>query len=335
MIDRLRQLAEILLACRGREGAVYLYPHVSVDGDALGSALALGLALEQAGIRFRLPLDEPVPPKLDFLAALDRIEAFSVQDQAAWAAGQQIGLAIDCSGAGRLGGRSALYGLAPRRLVLDHHIADGATGPDDFVDPSAAAVAELVFELIGCLEARLGQSLISPDVAFLLMSAIISDTGGFVYSNTSARTFRIAASLMRDDLDLRQITYRLFDQTSQERLRLMGRIFSEARFSHQGRVVLALVDQAMLDAYRATDHDLDGVIAYLRNVAGVDAAFLIRRQADGQMRVNVRSSGLFDSARFAARFGGGGHARAAGMTLTGMTLEEAGLMITREAGEQL
>ncbi|MEA4888521.1 MAG: DHH family phosphoesterase [Clostridiaceae bacterium] len=339
MNNQLIMLADALLSCRGQAGSVFLYPHVSVDGDAIGSALALLLALEQLEIKARLPLDERIPPKLDFLPALSRIEPYEPSpdaDAAGLAGGQQIiGLAIDCAAADRMGRRGLLFKQAPQIFALDHHIAQEPVPPEFIVDPSAAAVGELVYDLIACLGNLTGRTLFNDDIATLLMAAIISDTGGFVYSNTSIRTFQTAAGLMGYPLDLRYITYRLFDRTSQERLRLMGRVFSEARFSCGDRVVLAAVDQQMLDACRASDYDLDGIIAYLKNVAGVDAAFLIRSQADGLLRVNIRSSERFDAAAFAARYGGGGHARAAGMHLSGLTLDEAAQKIAQEAGEQL
>ncbi len=338
MNNQISALADALLAFRGKTGSVFLYPHVSIDGDAVGSALALLLALERLEIKARLLLDEPIPPKLDFLPALSRIEPYepaSDIDVAILAGGQLFGLAIDCASAERMGRRGSLYKLAPQIGALDHHIAQEPVPPGFIIDPSAAAAGELVYDLIVCLEERTGRSLFSSDIATLLMTAIISDTGGFVYSNTSIRTFQTAASLMGYPLDLRYITYRLFDRTSQERLRLMGRVFSEARFSCRDRVVMAAVDQQMLDDCRASDYDLDGIIAYLRNVAGVDAAFLIRSQSDGLLRVNIRSSERFDSAAFAARYGGGGHPRAAGMHLSGLSLADAARKIAQEAGELL
>ena len=336
--DLLADLADKLLALRSGSGAVYLYPHVSVDGDAIGSALALGLALEKAGVPFLLPLDEPIPGKLVFMPALDRITMIPQADPAVSLTGsvcQQIALAVDCSGADRLGLRRDLFQQAPCQMALDHHVSERPAGPGYIIDTTAAATGELVFDLIGCLEQKTGQALLDTISAALLMTAIVSDTGSFVYSNTSSRTFAIASRLMSYPLDLRTITYELFDRSSTAKLRLRGRIFSEAVFSHNGRIVDATVDQRLMDECLATDNDLDGIISDLRNVSGIDAAFLIRCRPDGSLRVNIRSSERFDAAAFAATFGGGGHPRAAGMTLSGMALDEAASRIRRKAGECL
>ena len=320
--------------------AVYLYPHISVDGDAVGSVLALGLALEKVGVPFYFPLDEAIPPKLAFLPALDRVESIDA-DALAMAARpvsrprQLAAVAIDCSGPERLGARRTWYLQAPVQLVLDHHVSDRPAEPGYVIDTTAAAVGELVFELISILGKKTNRNLMDPTLAMLLMVAIMSDTGSFVYSNTTSRTFSIAAQLMQPPLDLRAITYELFDRSSAAKLRLRGQIFSAAQISHQDRIIYAAVDEPMMVRCQASDHDLDGIIADLRNVSGIDAAFLVRCQPDGTLRVNIRSSERFDAAAFARQFGGGGHPRAAGMTLAGMTLADAADVIVQKAGECL
>lgn len=335
MIEIIDQIAERLLAAKLSPGAVFLYPHVGIDGDALGSSLALAMILRRCGVKVRLPLDEPVPDRLAFLPGLDMIEPYSEDLLETLAADQQLALAMDCSDSDRVGLRRALFDRAPQAAALDHHVSGGESGYLRWIDPSAAAVGEMVHDLICRLEERLQQELFDKDVEILLMTSLMSDTGGFVYSNTSARTFRTAACLMDGDVDLRQITYQLFDMTSQERMRLMGRVFTDVRFYCGGRMALALVGQNLLAEYGATDADLEGVVAHLRNVAGVEAAFLIREIADGTLRVNIRSSGNFNAAEFACGFGGGGHPKAAGLQLRGMNLEDAAKMIVDKAGERL
>jgi phosphoesterase RecJ-like protein len=333
-MKKIDRLAERLLACRTNEQSVYLYPHVNIDGDALGSALALLLVLDALGVHTCLPLDEPVPPKLDFLPGLDRITWMNDRDGPVCRE-QTLALLIDCSDPSRLGNRGTLCEKARERWVLDHHIARRLPDDREIVDTRAAAAAELVHDLIRALELLSGRELLDRSCAVLLMTALISDTGGFVFSNTTKRSFAIAADLMDDDLDLRQITYRLFHRSSLARLHLMGRIFSEARFSHSGRIVLALVGQELMQDCNATDDDLDGIIGYLRNVSGVEMAMILRLLPDETIRVNIRSGPEIDAAAFAGSYGGGGHPRAAGMTLAGMSLETAAAALLQKAGELL
>jgi bifunctional oligoribonuclease and PAP phosphatase NrnA len=335
MADIMNQIAARLLRCQKLPGSVYLYPHVGVDGDSLGTCLALLLVFRKAGIPARLLLDEPVPYRLTFLPNLDLIEPFSEGNLQDLAADQQLAMAVDCSDGTRTGRRQALFDRAPQVIVLDHHVSGGESGPLRCIDATAAAVGEMAFDLIRILGERLQTDLLDLSTATLLMAAIVSDTGGFVFANTSARTFKTAACLMTFDVDLRRLTYHLFDLTSQARLRLMGRLFSDARFLHQGKLAIAMAGQLLLEETGASDADLEGVINYLRNAAGVEAAFLIREMPDGSLRVNIRGSDRFDAAEFAGRFGGGGHPRAAGLQLSGMTLDEAASMIAQKAGEQL
>jgi bifunctional oligoribonuclease and PAP phosphatase NrnA len=332
IIDR---IADRLMAAQEKPGSVFLYPHIGIDGDALGSALALAIVLRRIGIAVRLPMDEDIPDRLNFLPGLDLIERYHEDFLERFSQDQQLAIAIDCSDSERVGRRRDLFDLSPEKAALDHHVSGGESSGLCLIDPSAAAAGEIVFDLIALLESRAGRRLHDETTETLLMTAIISDTGGFVYSNTSSRTFRTAASLMDGEINLRRITYQLFDMTSQVRMRLMGRIFTDVRFSHDGRLALALVGQNLLSEYQATDADLEGVIAHLRNVAGVEVAFLIREIDRNLLRVNIRSSDCFNAADFARNFGGGGHPKAAGLQLRNMSLDDAARMIVDKAGEWL
>ena len=333
MQKKIRQLARRLLECSQKEGAVYLYPHVDVDGDALGSSLALLLALEKLDITAVLPLDEPVPANLEFLPALDRIWHMDQDSQPQ--PEQALALLLDCAEISRLGKRASLPEQAAQTWVLDHHILGREAGEREIIDTSAAAVAELVYHLIRLLEEYSGRKLRERDCAVLLLAGLISDTGGFVFSNTTKRSFSIAADLMDDQIDLQNINYQLFHKSSQARLCLMGQVFCKTEYHLSGRLALCLVDQATLAFCGASDDDLEGIINYLRNVSGVDLALILRQQADGTIKLNIRSSEAVDAARLAAAFAGGGHARAAGASLIGMDLAKAKTVLMQKAGELL
>ncbi|NLV48732.1 MAG: hypothetical protein GXY22_08775 [Clostridiaceae bacterium] len=333
--QRLEKLAERLERCRQSGQAVCLMPHENIDGDAIGSCLALLLALEQLNIKVFLPLDEPVPSRLDFLPACDRIMPVQQIGRDGNVPEDSLALLIDCSECQRTGKRSELCERFSEHWVIDHHITDRLVSEQEIIDTHAAASAEIVFELIRILEAKYKQTLISHDGAVLLMTALISDTGGFVFSNTSSRSFYMAAELMDHSIQLHDITYRLFRQSTRARIRLMGMIFSDARFFLDNRVVVGVVPAHVMEQLQATDDDLDGIINQLRNVSGVDMALVFREQPDCTIRVNIRSSAAVDASLLARSFGGGGHPRAAGMTLTGQSLSQAEIIVLEKAGEQL
>ncbi len=331
----LDRIVDALLETIRHGRAIGIYPHVGADGDALGSAIGFALALHQAGARARIFVDERVTPRLQFLPALEWVTVFSDLDLADWPADQALAIAVDCTEPERLGCRQGLYLDADIKAALDHHVSSGESGGLKMIDPEAAATGEIIADLVVELESRLGQQLLTRDAAMALMTAIISDTGGFVYSNTSARSFATAARLMTFEPDLRTITYRLFHETSRARLRLTGRLFTDAQFVENGRLVYSRVDQALLRSLEASDNDLDGIIADLRNVAGVEVAFMFRELADGAVRVNIRSNEHFHAANFAKQFGGGGHARAAGMTVREHDLDTVVSRVLSESGQWL
>lgn len=331
----LDRIVDVLLETIRRGSPIGIYPHVGADGDALGSAIGLALALHQAGAQAQVFVDERVTPRLQFLPALDKVTVFADLDLENWPACQALAVAVDCTEPERLGCRQGLYLDADNQVALDHHVSSGESGGLKMIDPGAAATGEIIADLIAELEGRLGQALLTRDAAMALMTAIISDTGGFVYSNTSARSFATAARLMTFEPDLRTITYRLFSETSPARLRLTGRLFTDAQFVENGRLVYSRVDQALLRSLEATDNDLDGIIGDLRNVAGVEVAFMFRELVDGSVRVNIRSNEHFHAANFARQFGGGGHARAAGMTVRDHGLDAVISRVLKESGQWL
>lgn len=318
-----------------QHGSIGLFPHVGADGDALGSAIGFAMALNQAGAHARVFTDEPVSERLQFIPALDHVTVHRDLTEQNWPEQLDLAFAIDCTEPERLGCRQGLYLEAKQQAALDHHVSSGESGGLKMIDPAAAATGEVVLDIIRALETERGLTLLNRESAMALMTAIVSDTGGFVYSNTTARSFAAAAQLMAYGPDLRLITYRLFDETSKTRLRLTGRLFSQAEFLSDNRLVYAFADQELLKSLEATDSDLEGIIAELRKVSGVEVAFLFRELSDGSIRVNIRSNDYFHAAQFAAAYGGGGHAKAAGMTIRHLSLKEAVAQVVDQAQKGL
>lgn len=321
MTEIRNRIVDLLVETVHQHGEIGLFPHVGADGDALGSAIGLALALNRAGGHARIFTDEPVSARLSFIPALDLVSVYRDLNSDNWPASLDLAMAIDCTDPERLGCRQEIYRDGKIQAALDHHVSSGESGGYKMIDPEAAATGEIIADVVVELEARLQKPLIDRETAMALMTAIISDTGGFVYSNTTARSFATAARLMAFDPDLRLITYRLFDETTPTRLRLTGRLFNDAAFLAEGKLIYARVDQPLLKSMQASEQDLDGIIADLRKVAGVEVALMFRELQDGAIRINIRSNDHFHAANFAATFGGGGHAKAAGMTVRNKTLD--------------
>ena len=307
-------VADALRSLSGHVGGVLLYPHVGADGDALGACFGFVSALGRAGIDARVVVEEPVAPPFAFLPGAGGAIVFDAALVPSLQAFQTVALAVDCEGPPRIGARADLFRAARVHLVVDHHPPAPVSDVDEdgtvrFVDPAASCAGELVLRLVGDLSATAGADLLDRDGATCLMTALLFDTGGFRFSNTNADSFAAAAELVRHGADPRDLTRRLFDEMSPGRFRLLGRAFSAVRYDCGGRVASVSVPQTMLDECGATESDLDGLAGRLRDVVGVEAAFVLRERADGTVRVNVRSGGGFDASVFSKGFGGGGHAR--------------------------
>ena len=317
-------IADTCLALAGQPSRrLVIYPHVNADGDALGAAIGLGLLLEQCRVAVSIVTSEAVPSKLAFLPGSAQLQVYddSPQFRESLLSQQAIALAIDCAAGDRLGRRRLLYEACPTRIVIDHHISELAPSNLILADTHAAATCEIV-AFFGCyLEERLGQTLFNQQIAICLMTGLMTDTGRFSFSSTNERTFYAASLLMRYDVPTRVLAERLFDSLSPAKLRFMGAVAQGARFAHEGRFVCSVLSAETLAAIGGVETDLEGLVAMLRDVQGVELAILLREMPDGDIRGNVRSSERVDSQAFASHFGGGGHLRASGFTARQQTTE--------------
>ncbi len=288
--------------------------HVNPDGDAIGSELALRAWLEDVGKEAIVVNASPTPPVLRFLdpdgeiavypdavdrAVLDRVDAIIVLDLNTWA---QLGALA-----------SAIQHSPLPRMVIDHH--QGID--DDFAgvivsDTSAAATGVLVVETIRALGGTIRRAVAEPAYA-----AIITDTGNFRFSNTDARTLRVAADLVEAGADPHRIYRETFASKSWGAARMIGPVFSTLRSAAGGRLAWICATQEMMRAAGATYDDLDGFVDLVRSVRGVELVLFFKEAPDGGVKVSLRSSGRVDAYAIARHFGGGGHRVAAGVRIDG------------------
>ena len=326
------RLLEIALDLAADGGHIGLFPHERYDADAIGAAVSLSRAFGLLGCGVTVVVDEPVPDSLRHLPGLDQLLLY---DSAACPE-FDLALAIDCHEAERLGERAACFLEVPLRGAIDHHVHQTEPGDLELIDPEASSTSELVFEMIWDLELHLGRPVFDATMAVLLLAGTITDTGRYSYSNTTPLALRQAAAMLeRFDIDLSELNYNLYERTTVERLQIKGDILSTLRPAAKGRILLAHASRSMLDRRGAPDDELSNLASEIRAAEGSAAVFLLVEGEDGSIRVSIRSNSCFDSAVFASRFGGGGHVKAAGMTLKGLGMEEAEALLAREAEAQL
>jgi len=293
MADALRDRASFVLTS-----------HARPDGDAIGSQMALAFALRALGKRVRVVNRDPVPAPYRDFPGIDTIEIATHVDGPTDAV-----VLLECSDLTRPG----LNGLDPYYVVnIDHHLGNAMYGEANWFDGSAAACAEMVADVIDALGVPWTQ-----EIGSHLYLGIATDTGGFRHGPISARTFDICRRIALTGLEPAALSRRIFDSFGIGRVILTGSMLNQMELVHDGRLAILQFDEALLAACGATIDDTEGLVNLPLGAREVAAVALFKRQADGTARVSLRSKGLVDVRTVAGLWGGGGHANAAGCTLTG------------------
>jgi len=297
--------AVLLEALRRPQGSALMLGHVHPDGDVLGTLLGLGLAMEAAGWSVTYAGPDPVPDVLDFIPGRDRWQVWRTAPRRF-----DTVVLTDCPNDGRTEGLlAAVRGPGSRVLNIDHHPDNRRYGTINWIDSSAAATGEMIHDLITALGWPIG-----PEVALGLYTAVHTDTGSFRYSNTTPRTFRIAAALTAAGAEPALVTDRLYQRRPKDALPTLGRLLERVEVSDDGQVATLTVPEGMAsEAFRAAED----VVTYPGSIAGVRVAVLLRAEPDGKVKASLRGKGDVPVNRIAHRFGGGGHENAAGCTLPG------------------
>jgi len=292
-----------------REGSSFLLPlHRQPDGDSIGASLGFLLGLRQLGKSGVVVSADPIPPLYHFLPGT--LEART------WAEVKgpfDAVVLFDCADAQRTGAPRPLAEYARRIVNIDHHTTNSGYGDISYIDPQASAVGEIALRLLDELGAVL-----EPDIALCLYAAIAMDTGTFRYSATTPQTHRIAARLLDAGLDAGQISEALYEENDPRAMVLLARALGTLTLSHSGRVAAMDLTPEDFAASGATSADAEGlgIVNYARSIRGVEVGCLFRLEGDG-VRVSLRSKGNVDVGAIALALGGGGHARAAGVTVAG------------------
>ena len=299
---------------------ILLFPHVSPDGDALGSCAALCRALRGEGRTAWILLDEPVPEYLSFMDTEYCTEDMDVVNS------PDICVCVDCSEESRFADRAGKFNEGKTKICLDHHATSGSFGDYYYIDGEEAATAQIIFKLLK--ETGLP---VSPDVAESIYVGISTDTGSFQHSNTTADTHRITAELFELGIDHTKLVVNLYQSSSYSRLKMESEIMGKMELLSDGRAAMSYVTQEMLDENEALLEDGEGVVDILRNIRGVElAAFL--KEKNGEIKVSMRAKSYGNVDSIAVKYGGGGHVKAAGCTLS-MSMDEARDLMRRELCE--
>ncbi|MDI6900394.1 MAG: DHH family phosphoesterase [Anaerosomatales bacterium] len=301
--DDVRRVAEALASAR----SIVVASHVDPDGDAIGSTLALWHALQTTGATVLPVLARGTTPPATYAF----LPGSSAYRQAGAVPPPDVFIALDTPNLARLGEAAELARAASFLVFIDHHPDGDDVGHVRIIDTAAAAVGEMLFDIIPALGLSVDKA-----VATCLFTAVMTDTGRFSYGNTSPRSLEIAADLVRHGADPSAIFRAVYESRSPGALRLIGRTLSRITLAAGGAIAYSWVTDDDLAETGALPEETENLVDQVRALGGADIVFLVKESAEGQ-RVSLRAKGAADVGSVARRFGGGGHAAAAGFTFSG------------------
>jgi phosphoesterase RecJ-like protein len=284
-----------------------LASHARPDGDAIGSVLGLAEILDQLGCQADIVFADPIPSSYNTLPNIARIHHTPSANDVD-PTGSTPAILLECDGTVRTG----LLGLEARTLInIDHHASGRPFASVNWIDEHACAVAAMVYQIAVAANVE-----ITPSMATSLYAGILSDTGTFTYSSTTADTFAMVHHLAACGANPSRIARDIYLSNPASKIRLLGIALSNLQCEDD--LAWTWVTSEDMDRIGAIAEDCEGVVNYLISIAGVESAVFLREVANtDQFRLSIRSKGETDVARIAERFGGGGHRNASGCTLDG------------------
>jgi len=282
--------------------------HTMPDGDCVGSIKALGLALSRMGKDVTVALPDPVPEIFGFLPGTGEF----VIGQEALKGQYDFIVVLDCSVPERLGSLQTLLERPLTIVNIDHHISSREFAHYNYINPSNAATAEIIQDLIGFMEIE-----VTSEIATCLYTGIVTDTGSFQYENTTPDTHRRIASLMEQGASSVWINLMINEQIPLINVLVLKNALKTLELSPCGRVAWVSIQRDTLDRLNAKDENTNGLISYIRSIRGVEVAIFFHEISPNFYKISFRSKEIVDANRLASLFGGGGHVRAAGCVIHG------------------
>ena len=301
-LNSLSEIGKIL----SKSKSILIFPHGSIDGDALGSSVALCLGLRSLGKICYVMMDEDIPENIRF------IENGCCNWDLNYITDQDVSICIDNGELSRIYSRQDLFKKGKTSALIDHHKSSEPFLDYNYIDIKAAASAEIIFDLLLVMGIK-----ITKEIAEAIYVGIVTDTGRFQYSNTTKRTHEIVSELMDYDIDQNKVSVEIYQSVSHAKIKLEACVLNTLRVECEGRLAAAYVTRKMLSETGAKDEDTEGVVEIMRNLRGVEVAVFAKEKEQDEIKVSMRSKFDFDVSQIAVDFQGGGHVNAAGFSCHG------------------
>jgi|LSQX01.3.fsa_nt_gb phosphoesterase RecJ-like protein len=284
---------------------IAILPHISPDGDCVGSSFALSFLLKKIGKFSEVILEEDIPKSLSFLPG-----NYKIYDEDTDYKAFDTVICIDSGDEKRINKRKTIFNTARLTINLDHHITNTKYAQYNYVDSKASATGEIIYDLVKAIGVAFDN-----EIAINIYTAVVTDTGGFRYSNTSERTHRIVAELLQYGINIEKTNRIIFSTQTIAQLKLTAAVIDSIELYENGKIAVAIISGETMKSIGAMEDDADGLSNLPRNIEGVEIGVLFRETKEGIIRVNFRSNEYADVSKVAKTFGGGGHKKASGCTL--------------------
>ncbi|MGL4656515.1 MAG: DHH family phosphoesterase [Sarcina sp.] len=297
--------------------------HVSPDGDAIGSVLSLLQGLRKYGKEaYIISKDKPA----DNLGFLPYVEEITGQNTLP-TEGTDCVIVLDCGNVERIAGD--LEGFEGKVLNIDHHLSNDKYGYINYVDTTASSTSEIIHDLLSEMGIERDEN-----ISKTLYTGIVTDTGSFRFSNATEKTHRIAGSLVANDIKHDSIHRELFDNKSFGKLKLIGKVLDDMELVCDGKLVVMRITKDMLTLIDTDKEDTGDLVSFGNKISGAEGCILLK-EADDAVKISFRSKDELDVRKIAEMFGGGGHTKAAGAKISGVTIEEAKKMVIEKLEKEL
>lgn len=300
-------LDEILEQIKKAESIVIL-THETPDGDAIGSSLAMSLAIKDLGKNVDVIIPE-YPKTFAFLPDAENIKKDSDIEN------YDLAISLDCATFKRLA-ENEYFENAKTKIVIDHHGSNTMYGDLNFVNPVSPACCEILAEIFQYYNIE-----ITKPIGTCILTGIITDTGGFKYSGVTAETFEFAAELLQKGINISDIYRKVLDTKTKANFELRKRAIERTEFLEDGKVAFTYINNKDMEEVKAEPGDHEGLVELGRDVEGVEVSIFIRQEGENTYKVSMRSNEYVNVSDVCIPLGGGGHPRAAGVKVDG-TVEE-------------
>lgn len=288
---------------------IVIITHENPDGDAIGSSLAMKLALNQLGKNADVIIPE-FPKTFEFLPGINEVKKESNIEK------YDLAIALDCASIKLLNGFTKYFDNATVKVAIDHHSSNTMFADYNYVDQDAPACAQLLLVVFSYFNIN-----VTKDIGTCILAGIITDTGGFRYDGVTADTFRFVAELCEKGIKVTQVYSQVYASKTRAKFELHRIALNRLEFLEDGKIAFTYVTKADEEQVEAKNGDYDGIVENGRDVEGVEVSVFLR-ETDKGIKVSLRSKNYVNASEVAMMFGGGGHLRAAGCNIQG-TIDQA------------